>query len=163
MSTQIDLSDRSILRNPRLPSIILTPVTSGTLVVTTGAGVPRAVSSTWAQAIQQITARNWAAAETPLRAVVEAAPKFAAGWAALGTVYANVGKPEDAVKALDRAIELDPQTIPAVPLTDPRANRPEGLEEGRGGGSIASRAGRAARVCGGSFSERAGALSTSRL
>ena len=108
VSSQIDLSDRAVLHNLRLPDIVLTAKTS-TLMVNRDAAVPHAASHNWDLAIKLITARNWAAAEGPLKAVVEAAPKFAAGWAALGTLSENLGKPEDAVKSLNRAVELDPK------------------------------------------------------
>jgi tetratricopeptide (TPR) repeat protein len=111
VSSRIDLSDRSILRNPRLPDLVLTPKARSEVLPTTGAGVPHAASRDWDLAIKQLTARNWPAAEAPLRAVVEAAPKFAPAWAALGTLCSNLGKSEDARKALDRAIELDPKPM----------------------------------------------------
>jgi len=112
VSTQLDLSDPSILRNARLPTIVLTPMTRSTIVVSSISGVPHAASRNWELAVKEITARNWAAAEGPLRAVVEAAPVFAPGWAALGSISANLGKPEDARKALQRAVELDPKPFP---------------------------------------------------
>jgi Ca-activated chloride channel homolog len=109
VSSEIDLSDRTILRNPRLPTIVLSPKTTSTLVLNRESAVPRAASRNWELSIKEITARNWAAAEAPLRAVVEAAPKFAPGWAALGTLYSNLGKAEEARSALQRAIEFDPK------------------------------------------------------
>ncbi|HEY4088533.1 MAG TPA: VWA domain-containing protein [Bryobacteraceae bacterium] len=112
VSSEIDLSDRSILNNPRLPDIVLTPATRTTALGNPGEpSAPRAVSRTWNQAVNLALARNWAAAEAPLRSVVERAPKFAAGWSALGILYSNLNKPEDARKALERAIELDPQPL----------------------------------------------------
>jgi Ca-activated chloride channel family protein len=111
-SSQIDLSDRTILRNPRLPDIVLTPVTNRTVVVSSNAPVPRAASRDWDSAIKQISAHNWPGAEAPLRSVVEAAPKFAPAWAALGTLHSNLGRPQEAREALDRAIQLDPKPLP---------------------------------------------------
>jgi Ca-activated chloride channel homolog len=112
VSSRIDLTDRRILRNPRLPDIVLTPANKGTLLAVDNGNVPRAAARNWAAAIKQLTARNWAAAETPLRAVVEAAPNFAPGWAALGTLYSTTGKEDESVKALARATEIDPKPLP---------------------------------------------------
>jgi VWFA-related protein len=112
VSSRIDLSDPNVLRNPRLPTIILTPKSRSTVPISADVNIPRAAARSWNLAIKQLTARNWAAAESPLRAVVQAAPKFATGWSALGTMYGNLGKAEDSRKALERAIELDPKPLP---------------------------------------------------
>ena len=44
--------------------------------------------------------------------MVEAAPKFAPAWAALGTLYSNLGKPREAREALEHAVQLDPKPLP---------------------------------------------------
>jgi len=112
VSSQIDLGDRTIVRNPRFPDLVLTPASRSTVLATNkGPGVPRAASRNWDLALKQLASRNWAAAEAPLRAVVEAAPKFAPGWTALGTLCANLGKAEDSRQALQRAIQLDPKPL----------------------------------------------------
>lgn len=112
VSSQIDLSDRSIVRNPRLPIIVLTPASRSTvLAINKGPGVPHAASRNWELALKQLASRNWAAAEAPLRAVVATAPKFAPAWTALGTLCANLGKAEDSRQALERAIQLDPKPL----------------------------------------------------
>jgi len=111
VSSRIDLTDRGIVRNPRLPPLVLTPASRTADLGLRTASVPHAASRNWDLAIKQLTARNWTAAEAPLRAVVEAAPKFAPGWAALGTLYSNLGKPADSRDALERAIELDPKPL----------------------------------------------------
>jgi Ca-activated chloride channel family protein len=119
VSSQIDLSDRSIVNNPRLPDIVLTPRTRTTALGNKrDPNAPRAVSRNWKQAVNLVLARNWAAAETPMRTVVERAPKFAPGWSALGILYSNLGKPKEARQALERAIELDPRPLsPYMGLT----------------------------------------------
>lgn len=119
VSSQIDLSDRSIVNNPRLPDIVLTPKTRTTVLGNKhDPSAPRAASRSWNQAVNLVLARNWAGAEAPLRTVVERAPKFAAGWSALGILYSNLGKSEEARKALERAIELDPKPLsPYMGLT----------------------------------------------
>ena len=111
-STWLDLTDYKMTSNPRLPPIILTPATKGNaLGVNLDVGVPHAASRSWDSSIKQITARDWAAAEDSLRAVTRAAPKFAPAWAMLGTVCANLARPEDSRQALQRAIELDPKPL----------------------------------------------------
>jgi VWFA-related protein len=118
VSSQIDLTDRKAMSGPRLPTIILTPKSRSTVLrPERGASVPRAASRNWDLAIKQLTARHWAEAEAPLRSVVETAPKFAPGWAALGTDCANLGKVEDARQALERAVALEPKSLgPYLPL-----------------------------------------------
>jgi len=111
-SSKIDLTDRRTTMNPQLPDIVLRPVAPGALLnLDHGPGVPRAASRPWAQALKAMNVQNWAAAETPLHSVVENAPAFAPGWTALGAVCGHLAKPEEARKALERAIELDPKPL----------------------------------------------------
>lgn len=115
VSSRLDVSDRRLTMNPQLPNIVLTPAPRGTLVdLNRGAGVPSAASRPWSRALKSLEARDWAAAEAPLRAVVQAAPKFAPGWVALGTCYQNQHKATEARPALERAIQLDPKPLPPL-------------------------------------------------
>ena len=119
VSSQIDLSDRSSVNNSRLPDIVLTPVARTTdLGGEGGPSVPHAASRSWNQAVNLVLARNWTAAQPLMRTVVERAPKFAAGWSALGILYSNLGNPAEARTALERAIGLDPRPLsPYMGLT----------------------------------------------
>jgi Ca-activated chloride channel family protein len=118
-STQLDLMDRGVVRSGVLPTIVLTPETNTVKLSLNDAAVPHAASAFWNSAIKELGARNWPAAETSLRNVVEKAPKFAPAWSVLGTVCENQGKSEHARKALQRAIELDPKPLPPyVALAD---------------------------------------------
>src|ERR1035437_8489101 len=110
-SSQIDLTDPRITNNSTLPNITLTHVQPGT-IFDANTAIPRAASKPWAQALKFIAASDWAAAEKALRAVVEAAPDFAPGWAALGAACGNQQKIEDARPALERAVRLDPKRLP---------------------------------------------------
>src|ERR1035441_3187587 len=84
-SSRLDMSDRRLTVNPQLPNIVLTRSVRGSLVdLDRGPSVPHGASRPWSQALKYIEARDWPAAEAPLRAVVQAAPKFAAGWVGLG-------------------------------------------------------------------------------
>lgn len=108
VSSRIDLTDRHVTLNPRLPDIVLTPKSqSAALDLRPPAGVPRAASRNWELAVERLIARNWDGAETPLRAVVQAAPGFAPAWSALGNVCLRQGKLEEARRVLQRAVELD--------------------------------------------------------
>lgn len=111
-STRLDLADPNIFKNPRLPPIILSPAPKkNSVVVDLSASVPHAASRSWDLAIKQMTDKNTAGAEASLRNVVEAAPKFAPGWLALGNARLSLGRPADARNALERAIELDPKPL----------------------------------------------------
>ncbi|MGJ5816398.1 VWA domain-containing protein [Paludibaculum fermentans] len=112
ISSRIDLTDRRITLNPRLPDLILTPKSqSATLVVKANPTLPRAASRSWELAVKRLTSNDWDGSETPLRTTVQAAPKFAPAWAALGGVYSRQGKLDEARRALDQAVELDPKPI----------------------------------------------------
>ena len=112
VSSRIDLSDPHVTMNPRLPDLVLTRRSAVTSVdLTRGASVPRAASRPWSQALKYLDAHDWQAAEGPLRAVVKAAPAFAAGWMALGTACHNQHKSAEARPALERSIELDPKPL----------------------------------------------------
>jgi VWFA-related protein len=111
-STKIDLTDRRTTMMPRFPNIVLSHATPGMVLdVVNGPGVPRAAAKPWALAIKHIDTNDWAAAEAPLRAVVEAAPKFAPAWVALGFACQRRHKPGEARSAFERAIALDPKTL----------------------------------------------------
>lgn len=112
ISSRIDLTDRRITLNPRLPDLILTPKSqSATLLVKANVSLPRAASRSWELAVKRLTSNDWDGSEAPLRATVQAAPKFAPAWAALGGVSSRQGKMDEARRTLERAVELDPKPI----------------------------------------------------
>jgi len=112
VSTKIDLTDRRMTMMPRFPNIVLSRATLNLVLdVANGPGVPRAAAKPWALVIKHIDAGDWAAAEAPLRAVVEAAPKFAPAWVALGSACERTKKPAEARIAFERAIALDPKPL----------------------------------------------------
>jgi VWFA-related protein len=119
-SARLDLSDRRLTMNPQLPDLVLTRVVQGhVLDLNRGPGVPHAAAKTWAMALKYFTTNDWAAAEAPLRAVAEAAPKFAPAWVALGAACRHQHKPDDARHAFERAIALDPKPLePYLELAD---------------------------------------------
>ena len=111
-STRIDLSDRRFTRNPLLPNLVLTRQIPGALVDLQSAPVPRPARKPWERALKYLAARDWAGAETDLRAVVAAAPGFAPAWSALGVACQNQQKRPEARAALERAVQLDPKRLP---------------------------------------------------
>lgn len=112
ISSRIDLTDRRITLNPRLPDLILTPKSqSATLFVKADVSLPRAAARSWELAVKRLTANDWDGSEAPLRATLQAAPKFAPAWAALGGVCSRQGKTDEARRTLERAVELDPKPI----------------------------------------------------
>jgi len=120
VSTKLDLSDRRLTMNPELPLIVLTRVLPGSAIdLKHGPAVPRPVSKKWMQGVKLANAKDWAGAETAFRTVVQAAPKFAPGWNALGMACLNLNKAADARDALQQAVELDPKPLPPyVSLTN---------------------------------------------
>jgi VWFA-related protein len=112
VSTRIDLTDRRITMMPRFPDMVLSRATPGIVLdVANGSGVPRTAAKPWALAIKHIETNDWADAEAPLRAVVEAAPRFAPAWVALGFACEHRNKPGEARVAFERAIALDPKPL----------------------------------------------------
>jgi len=114
-SSEIDLSDRNLIRNPQLPNLILARRTLTTIDIPPADQVPHAAAKDWAAAVQALRGKNWAQAESRLRGVVQAAPKFAPAWSALGMVCQRQEKPDDARTAYQHAIELAPKTLAPYP------------------------------------------------
>ena len=110
----IDFTARGAIKGSELPDIVLTPTLPGALIdADRGPGLPRALSKPWTAALKEIAAKDFAAAEPRLRAVVDGAPTFAPGWLALGVDCQELGKREDARRAFQSAVELDPKPLPA--------------------------------------------------
>lgn len=109
-SNRLNLNDWHITSNPRLPNLVLIATPKGKSMAIDDAA-PFAARKYWGAALKEITARNWPAAEEPLRAAVKVAPKFAAAWSTLGMLCANRGQLEEARQALQRAIELNPKSL----------------------------------------------------
>ncbi len=112
VSSRIDLTDRRVTQNPRLPDLVLTPKSrSMGLEGRPYTGLPRSAMSDWEKAVALLLAKDWTNAEAPLRATVAKAPKFAPGWAALGNLCVRQGKLDEARQALERAVALDSKEL----------------------------------------------------
>jgi VWFA-related protein len=112
-SSTIDLTDRSLVREPRLPVLVLSPDRPGlNLEVDYSGFFPSAVRNGWASAQKALLAQNWAEAERQLQTVTATDPKFRMGWVALGLAYNNQKKPAEAREAFRRAVALDAKPLP---------------------------------------------------
>lgn len=63
-------------------------------------------------AAMDINARNYAVAAQTLLDLVRDSPNFSPAWANLSAVYLNTGKLDEALAAANRAIGLDPTSVP---------------------------------------------------
>ena len=111
-SNSIEISDPSLLREPRLPALVLTRNSAGANVDVDDTGsIPRPVRKTWDLAEKAMFAENWPEAERQLQAVTATDPKFRFGWVALGLTYNNEQKGKEARDAYRRAVDLNPKQL----------------------------------------------------
>jgi Ca-activated chloride channel family protein len=111
-SNFIQVDDLNSFSNPILPVLVLSRRGSQpNFDMLSGSSVPRGVSNSWSRAAKAVHAQNWPEAERNLRAAVQAAPRFAPGWNALGNVLLYEQKESEARQAYQRAIEADPRTL----------------------------------------------------
>jgi Ca-activated chloride channel homolog len=109
-STSIDFNDWKAFQDPNLPPITLIKrSTNPTVDLFNDTRVPARAVNAWVKAGKAANASHWSEAERELRAAVLAAPKFAQGWNALGTVLKNEHKLDEARQAEQRAVELNPK------------------------------------------------------
>jgi VWFA-related protein len=112
-SSSIELGDASLLKEPRLPVLVLSPNRPGMdLAVDQTGPVPRAIRTSWGSAQKAMLAQNWTEAEHQLQAVTDTDPKFRLGWVASGMVDHNLQKYTEAREAYRRAVALDPKALP---------------------------------------------------
>ena len=113
-SSSIELGDASLLREPRLPVLVLSANRPGANLEVDDAGpVPRPIRNAWASAQKAMLAQNWTEAERQLQSVTATDPKFRLGWVALGLAYHNRQKPAESRDAYRRAVALDAKPLPA--------------------------------------------------
>lgn len=112
-STTVDLTSRAA-GDPHLAPLILTRRTSDpNLNINTKTRAPQGAQKAWELAMKALQAKNSAEVERQLRAAVRAAPQFAEAWSVLGMVCQNQKKGDEARDAYERAISLDPKSLPA--------------------------------------------------
>jgi VWFA-related protein len=108
-SSEINISNLNQFSDPNLPPIVL----GRKNVAMNQEGVPLTAAAPWRKAQVAMGAQNWAEAEQQLRLAVKAAPQFADAWRELGTVCESEKKFDDARAAYQRAIEANPNLLPA--------------------------------------------------
>ena len=87
-------------------------------IVSSSSGIPSHASGPWKAAMKALDTSNFAEAATQMQAAVQAAPKFAVGWHALGVVLEKETKLPEARDAYEHAIQADPKMLAAyVTLT----------------------------------------------
>ncbi len=69
---------------------------------------PEDASARYDLGLARMYERKWGAAAEQFQRVIEMAPEFADAHANLGVCLARLGRPERALSAVERAIELDP-------------------------------------------------------
>jgi pimeloyl-ACP methyl ester carboxylesterase len=111
-STILDLSNRNLFKEPRLPLLVLTPKRPGQDVgLDPSAAIPDSIRKTWTLAENAMSAENWPEAEHHLRAATAAEPKFRLGWVALGLACQSQKMSTQARDAYRRAVALDPKPL----------------------------------------------------
>jgi Flp pilus assembly protein TadD len=120
-STSIDVSALNgyISTVTTLDTIVLIPqVADPYTIVSSSSGIPSRAGRPWKAAMKALDDNNLAEAATQMQAAVQAAPKFAVGWHALGVVLDKQQKLPEARDAYEHAIEADPKMLaPYVTLT----------------------------------------------
>jgi len=120
-STRVDISslDGSTGAVTTLENLVLTNAVANPYTISTNdSGVPSKAGSAWKAAMKAVDERNLPEAAVQLKAAVDAVPKFAAGWHALGVVQESQGKDAEARDAYQHAVEADPKMLAAyVTLT----------------------------------------------
>ena len=113
-STTIEYSDWNLFQDPNLkPLVLVKHAGNPSFNVFSEAQAPRAAFKTWSRAGKAAQAGNWPEAEKQIRASLQAYPRFAQGWHALGIVYGNEQKIDQAREAQLKAVELNPKMIAA--------------------------------------------------
>jgi len=120
-SSDIDISGLDGLTTTvtTLEALVITGrVTDPYAIVSSESNTPSKASAPWKAAMKALDANNIPEAATKMQAAVQAAPKFAVGWHALGVVQERLEKLADARVDYEHAIEADPKMLPAyVTLT----------------------------------------------
>lgn len=97
-----------------VPPLVLIPHTADASEIRVAdSDIPHRVKGTFNKAMKALDAHNLGEAASDLLEVVQAAPKFAEGWHALGVTYAANQKLADARDAYMHAIEADPKHFPS--------------------------------------------------
>lgn len=116
VSTSIDISALNGYLNVNInldPIVIRRRDADPYAIIVKESEVPSSAKSKWKAAMKALDAQNHAEARQRLQAVVEAAPKFATGWHALGVVLEFGGMQKEAREAYEHAIASDSKQLPS--------------------------------------------------
>ena len=121
VSTTIDASNLNLAMHDttlKVAPLIIAAITPDPYTIHQAEDIPRHAKGSFEKAMKAIDARNYDEAIRDLQESVEAVPKFADGWHAMGVVYDTTGKLPEARAAYNHAIEADPKLLPSyVTLT----------------------------------------------
>jgi Flp pilus assembly protein TadD len=113
-STEIDISAFNSYTDPNLPPLVMTARGADPNVISVPESeIPGKAQPAWKAAMKAMDARNMPETIRQMEIAVKAAPKFPAGWNALGTAYEKREMPAEAKDAYQHAIEQDPKMLPA--------------------------------------------------
>jgi hypothetical protein len=100
--------------NVNLPPIVITSATIDPYaILISESKVPRRAVPKCKAAMKALDAGDSSEARVQFQAAVEAEPKFALGWHALGVLSEYKGMSQEARQAYERAIQSDPRLLPA--------------------------------------------------
>ncbi len=115
ISTTIDISALNGYLDPNinLEPIVLTSLTADPYaIIISDKDVPSRAKSGVKKAMNALDTSNYSEARRQFQAAVDAAPKFAAGWHALGVVLERQSALKEAREAYEHAIEANPKMLP---------------------------------------------------
>jgi tetratricopeptide (TPR) repeat protein len=116
ISSSIDISalDGYLSRTVTLDPIIISAQAADPYAIrSTSDEVPSRASASWKAALNALDAKNYPEAKRQFEASVQAAPKFALGWHALGVILDYQNMQKEAREAFENAVKLDPKLLRA--------------------------------------------------
>jgi Flp pilus assembly protein TadD len=113
-STRVEVSGVDTTHTTlELPPIVVTASAANPYAIIMGSSIPGRAKKDWDDAIKALdNGPDFAGAARHLEAAVDAAPKFAPGWHALGIVDERLKKLPDAKTAYEHAVASDPKLLP---------------------------------------------------
>jgi Tfp pilus assembly protein PilF len=111
VSTTIDISALDTTKTvTELPPLVLSaPGSDPSAIDVSSDSIPSRASSSFTAGMKALDKPDYAEAASQLQKAVNASPKFAQGWHALGAVDERLDKSADARSAYEHAIEADPK------------------------------------------------------
>ena len=120
-SSTIDLTDSRFGSTPVLPNLILTKAAEGPGLDLSEDNLPRHGGKQWDLGIKALEERRWFDAERQMTAVVQAAPRFTAGWSALGIALETRRNSNRRERHFRRPFRSTPRT--SCPITSSPTSR----------------------------------------